>query len=105
MAIDFLVGFILVAALLTGTVAADVWTTLKALSLGYGERNPIVNFFMRIFGVKAGIFVAKGIYIAAIAAYAVFFGLDVALLVVMLIGAALHGFVAFRNHRLYTRGD
>lgn len=44
---------------------ADYWTTFIILSHGGVEKNPLVNFFIKRWGIKLGILVIKAIPILA----------------------------------------
>ena len=44
---------------------ADYWTTFIILSHGGVEKNPLVNFFIKRWGIKLGILVIKAIPLLA----------------------------------------
>jgi hypothetical protein len=80
---------------------ADVWTTLKGISLGLKEANPVGRFFQRNFGPNWAIWLKLPVIALLIAVW--FIGSATVAVLSTLFAAAAGGYAAWHNWKLIKK--
>ena len=89
--IEILLGLLLLLQL------ADYWTTMKVLSQGGHEDNPVVQSAMKRLGVRLGLALGKGV--AVLAAVGVYWWQGPYTGAILGIACALYAVIVLRNYR------